>query len=125
MGGEGRVFPGLPEGMALAAAMAPMKMLEARFHPPPAESRAYIVVGHIIVENDGAALVTRVKPVSSLARQCAPATILATLRHLARMTAPRSWERLLSLRNRHWSFVPLDPVVVTPAHEPATFADEE
>jgi hypothetical protein len=113
--------------MDLAAAMAPMKMLEARFHPPApaAESRTYVVVGHIIIEADGDELVTRVKPVSSLGRHRAPATILATLRHLARVTAPRSWERLLSLRNRHWSFVPLDPVVVTPALEPATFADED
>ena len=101
-----------------------MKMLEARFHPPPAESRAYIVVGHIIVDTDGGTPVIRVKPVSSLARHRAPATMLATLRHLARLTAPQSWERLLALRNRHWSFVPLDPVVGMPAFEPATSEDE-
>jgi hypothetical protein len=105
--------------------MAPMKMLEARFHPAGAESRTYVVVGHVIIEGDGSGLVTRVKPVSSLARHRAPATILATLRHLARVTAPRSWERLLSLRNRHWSFVALDPVVVTPALEPGAFADDD
>ena len=102
-----------------------MKMLEARFHPPPAESRAYIVVGHIIVETDGGAPVTRVKPASSLARHRAPATILATLRHLARATAPRSWERLQTLRNRHWSFVPLDPVVDFPPSEPGQLAEDD
>jgi hypothetical protein len=85
-----------------------MKMLEARFHPPPCASQAYIVVGHVIVESDGSAVGTRVKPAGSLAEQCAPATLLATLRHLARVTAPRCWERLQSLRNRHWSFVPLE-----------------
>ena len=89
-----------------------MKMLEARFHPPLAGGQAYIVVGHVIVESDGRTIATRVKPCGSLGRQSAPATLLATLRHLARLTAPRSWERLQSLRNRHWSFVPLEPVVV-------------
>jgi hypothetical protein len=89
-----------------------MKMLEARFHPPLAAGQVYIVVGHVIVESDGRTIATRVKPSCSLARHCAPAALLATLRHLARVTAPRSWERLQSLRNRHWSFVPLEPVVV-------------
>jgi hypothetical protein len=88
-----------------------MKILEARFHPPPTDRRRYVVVGHVIVEADGARHLTRVKPCSSLAKQAAPATILATLRHLTRMTAPGSWERLQSLRSRHWTFVPIDPVV--------------
>jgi hypothetical protein len=103
-----------------------MKMLEARFHPTPRPSpggQAYIVVGHVIVEADGTTVATRVKPCGSLVRQCAPATLLATLRHLARITAPRCWERLQALRNRHWSFVPLEPVVVHGDAEPA-FLDE-
>lgn len=89
-----------------------MKMLEARYHPPLAASNAYIVVGHLIVDADGDQSVMRVKPAGSLVRHCAPATMLATLRHLVRMTAPRCWEGLQALRNRHWSFVPLEPVVV-------------
>ena len=100
-----------------------MKMLEARFHPPLAGPQAYIVVGHVIVEWDGSMVATRVKPAGSLGRQCAPATLLATLRHLARVTAPRCWERLQSLRNRHWSFVPLEPVVVH-ADGAGAFPDE-
>jgi hypothetical protein len=101
-----------------------MKMLEARFHPPLAGGQAYIVVGHVIVEWEGKTVATRVKPCGSLVRQCAPATLLATLRHLARVTAPRSWERLQSLRNRHWSFVPLEPVVVRDEPAAAAFGDE-
>ena len=105
-----------------------MKMLEARFHPPLAAGQAYIVVGHVIIESDGRTIATRVKPACSLVRQSAPATLLATLRHLARLTAPRCWERLQSLRNRHWSFVPLEPVVLEPVglrdDADAAFLDE-
>jgi hypothetical protein len=86
-----------------------MKMLQARFHPP-GESRAYIVVGHVIVVEEGNGLVARVRPSTSLARYGAPATMLATLRHLTRMSGSRPWERLQSLRSRHWSFVPLEPM---------------
>jgi hypothetical protein len=100
-----------------------MQMLEARFHPPLAAGQAYIVVGHVIIESDGTRIAARVKPACSLARHCAPAALLATLRHLARLTAPRCWERLQSLRNRHWSFVPLEPVVLRDDAE-AAFPEE-
>lgn len=95
-------------------------MLEARFHPPSAERRIYIVVGHVIVEGDGDDVVTRVKPSCSLGRHRAPATMLATLRHLTRVTAPRAWERLQSLRSRHWSFIPLEPVVASSSPDAAS-----
>ena len=88
-------------------------MLEARFHPSSAARRAYIVVGHVIVEEDGDDVVTSVKPSCSLARHHAPATMLATLRHLTRVAAPRAWERLQSLRSPHWSFIPLEPVTAS------------
>jgi hypothetical protein len=90
-----------------------MKILEARFHPPAGAGRDYIVVGRVIVEIEGDTTVTQIKPACSLGRHGAPATILATLRHLARMTAPDPWARLQLLKSRHWSFVPLEPVVAS------------
>jgi hypothetical protein len=87
-----------------------MRILEARFHPSVARGRDYIVVGHVIVEVDGKALVTRVKPACSLVRHRAPATMLATLRYLARVSAPDPWVRLPLLNNPHWSFVVVEPI---------------
>ena len=84
-----------------------MKKLQARFHPPFAEGRAYIVVGHVVEEAGETELVTRVEAAPTLGRHDAPATILATLRHLVAVTKPRSLERLGSLRSRFWSFVPI------------------
>ena len=84
-----------------------MKKLEARFHPPCSETEAYVVVGHVVAEAGETDARPRVEAAPSLARHRAPATILATLRHLVAMTTPRSFERLKSLRSRYWSFVPL------------------
>jgi len=82
-----------------------MKKLEARFHPPFAATEAYIVVGHIVADTTG--LLPRVEPARSLARHGAPATVLATLKHLVLKTSPNSFERLESFRSRYWSFVPV------------------
>ena len=87
-----------------------MKVLEARFHPPAADGPAYIVVGQIIVESSGDGQIMRVQPSASLGRHRAPATMLATLRYLVHLTASGSWERLQALCNRHWTFVPIEPV---------------
>ena len=87
-----------------------MKMLEARFHPPPAERRNYVVVGHVIIQPDGQGMITRVKPACSLGRHRAPATMLATLRHLTRLAAPHPWEGLQALQSAYWTFVPVEPV---------------
>lgn len=77
--------------------------LEARFHPPFAPHSSYVVVGHIVARGgDGDPLV---EPAASLAGFGAPATILATLKHLVAKTSPRSIERLETLRSRYWSFV--------------------
>jgi len=81
-----------------------MRKLEARYHPPLAAGGAYIVVGHVVAEV-GETSPPRVEAAPSLARHGSPATILATLRHLVATTAPRSFERLESLRSRYWSFV--------------------
>ncbi|HEY7370827.1 MAG TPA: hypothetical protein VIF57_01520 [Polyangia bacterium] len=82
-----------------------MKKLEARFHPPFAATGAYVIVGHIVTDTDDAGASPRVEAAPSLAGHRSPATILATLKHLVATTAPRTFERLGSLRSRYWSFV--------------------
>lgn len=96
-----------------------MKKLEARYRPPLAPTDAYIVVAHITWEAGGRDAPAVVEPVPSLARERAPSTILATLRHLVRMTAPRSFERLVSLQSEFWSFVAVPSNVATEGLEAA------
>ncbi len=81
-----------------------MAKLEARFHPPNRPSGAYIIVGHIIWADDSAHGEPRIALSPMLALAPAPATILATLRHLVRRLG-RSRESLEALRTEHWSFV--------------------
>jgi hypothetical protein len=84
-----------------------MKKLEARFHPPFGETETYVVVGHVVAEARDTDARPRVEVAPSLARHRAPATILATLRHLVATTTPRCFERLESLKSLYWSFVPV------------------
>ncbi len=81
-----------------------MAKLEARFHPPNRPGGVYIVVGHITWADDSAQADPRIDPSPMLALAPAPATILATLRHLVRRLG-RSRESLEALRTEHWSFV--------------------
>ena len=83
-----------------------MVKLEARFHPPDRRGSPYIVVGHITWPGEHQE--ARVEPSPMLALAPAPATILATLRHLVRRLSSR--ERLESLRTEHWSFVDVEAV---------------
>ena len=82
-----------------------MRKLEARFHPLEKQGQGYIVVGHVTWPETPAEADPQVEPAPSLVRASAPATMLATLRHLVRMTSPKSFERLESLRSQYWSFV--------------------
>jgi len=84
-----------------------MAKLEARFHPPGQQDGRYIIVGHVTWPDPPAKASPRVDPSPSLALASAPATILATLRHLAR-AASKSIEQLESMRNQYWSFVRTD-----------------
>ena len=81
-----------------------MRKLEARYYPPLAAAGMYVVVGHVVA-GVGETGLPRVEPAPSLANYGAPAAILATLKHLVATTAPRSFERLGSLRSLYWSFV--------------------
>jgi hypothetical protein len=82
-----------------------MQTLEARFHPPPASKETFFVVAHIIWDGGPWELRPRVVPVPSLVNARAPATLLATLRHLVLKTGPTSFDRLRALKSRYWSFV--------------------
>ena len=90
-----------------------MKKLEARYRSPMSRTDAFIVVAHLTWEVGTHDSRPIVEPTPSLMEQGAPATILATLRHLVRMTAPRSFERLASLRSPFWSFVAVGANVLT------------
>ncbi|HLK91109.1 MAG TPA: hypothetical protein VKZ18_14520 [Polyangia bacterium] len=92
-----------------------MAKLEARFHPPDRRSGTYIVVGHVSWPDPPAASVPRVQPVPSLALASAPATLLATLRHLVRAKA-RSLRELEMLKTEYWSFVRIE-TIASPAVE--------
>lgn len=81
-----------------------MTKVEARFHPPNRRGVSYIVVGHIKWPDDAAKGEPRIEPSPMLALAPAPATILATLRHLVRRMGG-SWQQLTSLRTQHWSFI--------------------
>lgn len=79
-----------------------MAKLEARFHPPDRRGAPYIIVGHISWPDHQSE--ARIEPSPMLVLAPAPATILATLRHLVRRMGG-SRERLESIRSEHWSFV--------------------
>jgi hypothetical protein len=82
-----------------------VRVLEARFHPFEQESPTFVVVGHVVWDDDRPERTPRVEAAAALARQTAPTTMLATVKHLVHMTAPKTFERLQSLRSRFWSFV--------------------
>jgi hypothetical protein len=87
-----------------------MRILEARFHPFDRASPTFVVVARVIWEDASGKTLARIEPAPSLERHTAPATMLATLRHLIQMTTPHSFERLQGLRSRFWSFVSVDTV---------------
>jgi hypothetical protein len=81
-----------------------MAKLEARFHAPDRRSGPYIVVGHVTWPDSPASAAPSIKASPSLVLAPAPATLLATLRHLVR-TNLRSLGSLESFENEYWSFV--------------------
>lgn len=92
-----------------------MAKLEARFHPPNRPTGSYIIVGHVTWPADAEA---RIEPSPMLALAPAPATILATLRHLVRRVG-RSWQQLETLRTEHWSFVDIAASVPAMSENPS------
>lgn len=68
-----------------------------------------MVVGRVIWDSDASDETPTVESSGSMNDQDWPATILAKLRYLVAATAPDSFERLLTLRSRFWSFVDVSP----------------
>lgn len=91
------------------AKTGPMVTLEARFSPPDQPTGNYIVVGYVTWSDRGGP--PTIEPSASLGLAPAPATILATLRHLVNAAA-RTPAHLESLRARHWSFVHVEDALV-------------
>ena len=86
-----------------------MPRFEARFHPPDQRNdNRYIVVGYVTWPDVSETARPVVEPSPSLALAPAPATILATLRHLVQ-SAARTRRQLDSLRTQYWSFVHVQP----------------
>jgi hypothetical protein len=93
------------EAQALLGEKA-MAKLEARFHPPDRRAGTYIVVGHVTWPDPPVVAAPLIQAAPSLALTSAPATLLATLRHLVRANL-RSLANLESIQNEYWSFVRL------------------
>jgi len=83
-----------------------MPKLEARFFPWQSGDESYVVVGYVVWDANGNDK-PQVEPAASLRDVHSPRAILATLRHLVRR-AGTGYQKLTSLRNRFWSFVPAD-----------------
>ena len=85
-----------------------MQMLEARFFPIHEPRGTYIVVGHVVWDQEGTPDRPRIEPAPSLRDAPSPAAILSTLRYLVLRAAPATMERLGSLRGTWWTFVPVE-----------------
>jgi hypothetical protein len=86
-----------------------VKVLEARFHFQSSALDKPIVVGRVIWNSGASDETPSVEASGCMSDQEWPATILAKLQYLVSTTAPDSFERLLTLRSRFWSFVDISP----------------
>ena len=82
-----------------------MRVLEARFHPSQRSGPGFVVVGHLVWRGRPGRKAPLVRPAPSLGQTSRPTTMLSKLQYLIGATAPESFERLLALRSRFWSFV--------------------
>jgi hypothetical protein len=82
-----------------------MRVLQARFYPQQTAVDDFVVVGHVVWEQDATKGLPIVQPSLALTGGGASATMLSKLQYLVAMTAPESFERLQSLKSRFWSFV--------------------
>jgi hypothetical protein len=82
-----------------------MRVLEARFHPQQKVAPEFVVVGHVVWDEDVATDHPTVQPSASLMQSSSPATMLVKLQYLVATTVPETFERLQALKSRFWSFV--------------------
>jgi hypothetical protein len=86
-----------------------MRMLEARFRTGSGGAEEFILVAHVVWEEDQGR--PSVQPSRSLLAYPAPATMLAKLQFLVETSAPEAFTRLTALKSRFWSFVDVTPSV--------------
>jgi hypothetical protein len=80
-----------------------LRVLEARFHPRQKGGGDFVVVGHVVWEqNNGHPIL---QPSSALLTRGEPSTLLSKLQYLVSVHARESFEHLLVLRSQFWSFV--------------------
>jgi hypothetical protein len=91
-------------GILLAVSRS-MRVLEARFHPQQKVAPEFVVVGHVVWDEDVVTGRPTVQPSASLIHAGEPATMLVKLQYLVAVTVPETFERLQTLRSRFWSFV--------------------
>jgi hypothetical protein len=82
-----------------------MRVLEARFHPKQKLVPEFVVVGHVVWDEDGAITQPTVQPSAELVYDGSPATMLVKLQYLVANTVPETFERLQRLKSLFWSFV--------------------
>lgn len=80
-----------------------MRVLEARFHPRQKGGGDFVVVGHVVWEQDNRHPILQAS--SALLTPAAPSTVLSKLQYLVSVHARESFEYLLALRSQFWSFV--------------------
>ena len=98
----------------LLAYLPGMRVLEARFHPQQKVTPEFVVVGHVVWEEDIASGRPTVQPSPSLMRDGSPATMLVKLQYLVAATVPETFERLQALRSHFWSFVEVPSFAKSP-----------
>jgi hypothetical protein len=93
-------------GTTIAGDRRRMKKLEARFYPPVSRNH-FIVIAHIFIPTEGEDRKPRIRPTRFATGEGSPASLLSTLKYLVHSTAPYTWDRLIALRSRYWSFAPV------------------
>jgi hypothetical protein len=86
-----------------------MRVLEVRFYPQNKSDGEFIVVAHVVWQNDISADAPTVQPAAALMETGAPATMLAKLHFLVLNAAPETFSRLQALKSQFWSFVEVSP----------------
>jgi hypothetical protein len=82
-----------------------VRVLQARFYPHRERLFDFVVVGHVVWEDEADVGRPVVRPAAALVSGGSPGTVLAKLQYLVEVTAPGSFERLQTLRSRFWTFV--------------------
>lgn len=81
-----------------------LRILEARFHPH-GQGSEFIVIGKVLCRAPHAIVDLAAEFEATVPDSLSARSIVSNLVYLTLMSRPRVFEGLLSLDNRHWSFV--------------------